>query len=500
MTFQLTVTDNGGLQSADTCIVNVSWLNKTPITDAGPDQTVDEGDVVTLNGSNSLDPDDGIASYQWIQTEGPPVGFSDSTIVETTFTAPDVGSGGASLAFQLTVTDNGGLQSVDTCIVNVSWVDLPPVADAGADQVAYEGVVVMLDGSASSDPDDEIVSYLWSQTGGPQVNLSDPGAVYPAFTAPEVGSDGAPVTFQLTVTDGAGLRDTDDLIVNILWANSPPVSHAGSDQAAEEGSTVTLDGSGASDSDSLVTAYLWAQIEGPPVSLSDPTDIRPTLVPRPVDPGETDILRFQLTVTDEGGLQHSDSVSVWVSDNGITDFPEQVLAFRAFSWEPMGIEVSDGGLTYLVPLDPDSISNKNNQPGNLDYGLTDMKIRTVTGGTVTVTITLLSPLGSDIKWFHHSADKGWKEYKNVEFSSERDQVTLTFTDGGAGDDDGAANGVIENTSGPGTKPDDGGDGGSDTVCFISTSAQGMTPSFGICFALIVLGISVLGLCHKDAGR
>ena len=56
----------------------------------------------------------------------------------------------------------------------------------------------MLDGSASFDPDDGLAMYSWKQIGGPPVTLSDPGAIRPAFTAPEVGVDGESLTFQLT--------------------------------------------------------------------------------------------------------------------------------------------------------------------------------------------------------------------------------------------------------------------------------------------------------------
>ena len=57
LTFQLTVTDNGGLADTDAVIINVSNVNQAPTADAGPDQTVNEADTVTLEGSYSSDPD-----------------------------------------------------------------------------------------------------------------------------------------------------------------------------------------------------------------------------------------------------------------------------------------------------------------------------------------------------------------------------------------------------------------------------------------------------------
>ena len=68
-TVTLTVTDDDGLQSNDTISVNVS--NKfNPIADAGADQEVEEGNLVSLDGSNSSDADGTIASYSWTQTAG----------------------------------------------------------------------------------------------------------------------------------------------------------------------------------------------------------------------------------------------------------------------------------------------------------------------------------------------------------------------------------------------------------------------------------------------
>ena len=74
LTFQLTVIYffNASMHSdTDSIIVNVRFVNDPPTADAGPDQNVDEQTTVTLDGSNSSDPDDGIESYRWKQVAGP---------------------------------------------------------------------------------------------------------------------------------------------------------------------------------------------------------------------------------------------------------------------------------------------------------------------------------------------------------------------------------------------------------------------------------------------
>jgi len=154
LTFRLSVTDYSGAVSTDICIINVTWINEVPAANAGPDLNVNEGDIVTLDATQSFDEDDGIGSYQWIQIEGSTVSLSDPTTVSPDFTAPDVGPAGAVLKFRLTVTDHGGLQAQDTCIVNVCWQNQPPVSDAGSDKEAEGGSVVALDGTGSADADD----------------------------------------------------------------------------------------------------------------------------------------------------------------------------------------------------------------------------------------------------------------------------------------------------------------------------------------------------------
>ena len=44
--------------------------NVPPVASAGPNQAVNSGTVVTLNGSGSNDPDGTVASYAWTQTAG----------------------------------------------------------------------------------------------------------------------------------------------------------------------------------------------------------------------------------------------------------------------------------------------------------------------------------------------------------------------------------------------------------------------------------------------
>lgn len=97
------------------------------------------------------------------------------------------------------------------------WVpapsNLPPVADAGADQATVCFATVTLDGSASSDPDGQPspLTWSWAQSGGPEtVTLSGADTATPSFTAPNAGD----YTFVLTVSDGLESR-TDTVTVTV---------------------------------------------------------------------------------------------------------------------------------------------------------------------------------------------------------------------------------------------------------------------------------------------
>lgn len=94
--------------------------------------------------------------------------------------------------------------------------NLAPTARAGADQIVVEGNTVYLDAGRSTDADDGIATYEWSQISGPLVAiLPDASRVKPHFVAPAVDQPGATLVFNLMVTDTGGLQDNDRIVVTI---------------------------------------------------------------------------------------------------------------------------------------------------------------------------------------------------------------------------------------------------------------------------------------------
>lgn len=203
-------------EDADIC------TSLAPMADADTDQTVTGGVRVTLDGSGSADPGGGALTYAWTQFKGSPtVTLTNADKARATFTSPIPTGDDIELVFHLTVTNSAGQKHTDSVTVTVVWFNDPPVADAGPNQTVEPVAVVTLDGSGSSDPDGTITAYAWTQTDttGKNVTLSNPAAVKPTFTAPEV-TETITLIFKLTITDNSGATDTHTVRITVTKPSS----------------------------------------------------------------------------------------------------------------------------------------------------------------------------------------------------------------------------------------------------------------------------------------
>jgi hypothetical protein len=309
--FELTVTDPSGASANDSAKVTVVSDNVRASADAGLDQTVDEQTPVTLFGAG-IDPDSSALTYTWKQIGGEAVTLSATDVAQPTFTAPEVANGQIKvLVFELRVADESGYPGKDITKVTVLPVNIPPVVDAGDDQTVEIGETVTLVGTAHDDDNDPL-TYLWTQVGGPSVTLSTTTDLTTTFTAPKT-TETTNYTFQLIANDGQADSEPSTVTITVNGeATKALFANAGRDQTVQKLTTVTLSGTG-SDPLRHALSFNWRQLTGETVTLSADNVNRPTFVAPDVPNGQQRLLTFEFTVSDPStGRTAKDTVVITV--------------------------------------------------------------------------------------------------------------------------------------------------------------------------------------------
>lgn len=251
--------------------------------------------------------------------------------------------------------------------------NLPPVANAGADQVTDELLEVTLQGSAN-DSDGSITSYSWQQTDGTSVELSSTNSQNLTFVAPQVTAS-TTLTFSLTATDNDGATNTDTVVVTVNNVNQSPSINAGDDQTVPTNTLVQLSAL-AEDFDGYIEDYQWQQLDGPEVSLSGISSSMSSFLSPDVN--DSTQLSFRVTVTDNEGKQSSDDIIITVDRSSIFRKKEQVNFGKDITkWFPFDFD-NDGDKDLI------SHSDKNNSLGLL---------QNLGGGNLTVITSALECSG-----------------------------------------------------------------------------------------------------------
>ena len=207
----------------------------------------------------------------------------------------------------------------------------PPVAKAGGPYSGTQGVPVSFNGSGSSDPDGDPLTYAWS--------FGD-GATAAGVTPSHTYTSGGVFTVTLTVNDGKGGTASDTTTATISGTNKPPVASAGPDQTVNLGSAVSLDGSGSSDPDGSIASHAWSFGDGASASGAKVTHTY----------ASAGTYTATLTVTDDKGATGQDSAAVTV----VAPTPKTMHIgamsgaikdqFRGWkTWAEVSVKVVDGG-------------------------------------------------------------------------------------------------------------------------------------------------------------
>jgi hypothetical protein len=208
-TAALTVSDGVAFSGVDQVRVQVSPVNAPPVAVITALSNVTIGSLVQLSGISSTDGNGDVLTYKWSLLNKPTVAsgatanstavLSSAVVVNPTFTADVAGL----YVLGLVVNDGKVSSDMSTVLVTAIATNMPPIANAGPEQTVAAAAVVTLDGSASTDPNGDTLTYQWSLTTRPNLSaaaLTNPNTVGPTFTPDLAGFYVA----TLTVNDSKG--------------------------------------------------------------------------------------------------------------------------------------------------------------------------------------------------------------------------------------------------------------------------------------------------------
>ncbi len=447
------------------------------------------------------------------------VQLSNSGSKVTTLTAPSVSIAGETLTFRLTVTDDGGLTDVDTCMVEVTkdvvvdsdgdgvpddQDDFPNDADEYLDtdgdgegnnadtdddndgmpddwELSY-GLNPFED-DAGSDPDGDGVSNVNEFNLGTAPNHSEGNfkPVAPALLMPENGVrasltpqfetddfDDPNVNDEHSKTQWVIIRTFDDVCVFDVTSNASLTSLTLPSQVLEEDTEYIWK---ARFIDNHDTPSEWSE-EREFISDFADHDTDKNGVPDVQDVADT----LDLDADGTMDINQTDIKCASVLD-GMEEAQICISIKNAENAESIvSLEVQD-------PANPELNSATEGKPSYFEFGLLDFKLLvTNPGDETTVTIYLSKSAFEDGSCFKYDPVNGiWLDYSGyTDFSPTRLEVYLTLKDGGFGDADGIENGIIVDPLAFGSETDPSG-GGSGPVEEI---VDGIIPNDLSCFITI----------------
>lgn len=207
--------------NASQTIRKIILRNVLPMANAGTNQSVTKGVMVTLDGSASTDANGDMLTYSWSfisKPSGSSASLTGATSVSPSFTADVAGS------YVIGLTVNDGKVSGSQSSVTITALNRAPVANAGGGLSSVNvGTQIPLNGSNSYDPDGDFITYSWtfySRPAGSSAVLLNNTTSRPFFTPDIAGT----YILTLTVSDGEIISQISSLIINANNPSLPPVA------------------------------------------------------------------------------------------------------------------------------------------------------------------------------------------------------------------------------------------------------------------------------------
>ncbi|MFT7520419.1 MAG: hypothetical protein ACI9MC_002565 [Kiritimatiellia bacterium] len=342
---------DGVQQSTESLMVfQVVADNLPPEASAGDDRAGSVGERVSLDGTESYDPELEELEYRWTLKDKPADSqLDDSAIYDADEASahfiPDVPG---AFVFGLVVSDGFAWSAPDYVGLIVENDNLPPIAEAN-DPTKPDDVLtpcesadpVLLNGSRSYDPEGQDLEYDWGVVSVPAgsaadvTGFSDTASARPTFATDD--TYGA-YTFELRVHDGELWSAWDEVSITTTdpVLNAFPTANAGADVKIDVEArcysyrgewrcgecpvpTFSLDGTLSADPDGDTLSYLWHVTKGEGLNLSHSEGPIISAVPSvtTVEYGKTVTRTWELNMSaaDCGG-EASDTVQLTMTCKG----------------------------------------------------------------------------------------------------------------------------------------------------------------------------------------
>jgi LmbE family N-acetylglucosaminyl deacetylase len=231
---------------------------------------------------------------------------------------------------------------------SVPTIDMP-IASAGPGQVVGLGSVVELDGSTSSDPNDQSLTYSWTQTGGSTVTLSSPSAAQPTFTAP---ASSQTLTFSLLVANSTEVSAASSVTISVGTPSNVALV-AGSSSSTKVETTGALTVTSAKNVASSANVLLaMMQVFGPNSTgvgtISDTKTGTWTALGQTTVTGDTQFILWQCT-NPQAGVEHAITWTPSAADSWGALVVMAEWAGGPFTLDKMSSVLTSKGATGATP-------------------------------------------------------------------------------------------------------------------------------------------------------
>ena len=301
----------------------------------------------------------------------------------------------------------------------------------GSDQAAK---VIILMGDAPPHDPEPFTGYTLSSV-STAAELADPVIIYPI----QIGGTVEKFEELADQTGGKAFtaENAGDIVDAILDAieeiKTKPVADANGPYSGYAGNPITFDGTGSYDLDGLVVSYEW-DLDDDGV-FDDASGATPSKTWNSAYLGD-----INLKINDNAGNDDVDSTIVTV---------REPVAVKTATGTGTAYFASDSGsIEDLIGLDESDLPEEN-PTVDFPHGLFSFNITGLNQGqTVNITITFPQDIPSTAQYWKYHAPEGWYQIP-MDSNDGNNIITITLQDGGIGDDDGVANGVIVDQGGPG---------------------------------------------------